>query len=115
MFFKMPFQSLPCPKRPDTTGMRTDKLLHSSVDEEEVINELLVSPAVCPTERADCLSLIGLQVLEKMQAIFIAITGECLAAHAASHGDHFALLVLRGCIKFGLDDDGRASLRVMRR
>ena len=115
MFLGMPFQGLPCPKRPDATGMRTDKLLHSSVDEEEVINEFFVGQTVCLADWADCLSFVRLQMLEKMQAVLVAVADETLAAHAASFGDQLALLLLRLRVEFGLDDDRRTGFRVIRR
>ena len=51
--------------------MRANELLHSPVDDEEVINEVLVRGAVDATLRANRLAEVRLQMPQQMQAILV--------------------------------------------
>ena len=51
--------------------MRADEFLHSSVDDEEVVDEVLVGGAVDATLRANRLAEVRLQMPQQMQAILV--------------------------------------------
>ena len=70
-------------KGSDASRMRTNEFLQSSVDDEEVVDDLFVGSAVDATLRADRLPAIRLQMRQQMQAILVSVAVEMLKADAA--------------------------------
>ena len=66
MLLKVALQSSLCAKRSDASSMRADELLNPSVDDEEVVDEVLVGGAVDATLRADRLADVRLQMRQQM-------------------------------------------------
>ena len=67
--------------------MRADEFLHFSVDDEEVVDEVLVGGAVDATLRADRLADVRLQMRQQMQAILVRVAVKLQAADATTFFD----------------------------
>ena len=63
--------------------MRTNELLNSSVDDEEVVDEAFEVVAVDSAQRADGLPSIRLHMVEQMQSVFVGIRFKLEEADAA--------------------------------
>ena len=87
MLLKVALQGFLRAKGSDASSMRADELLHSSVDDEEVVDEVLVGGAVDATLRADRLTDVRLHMRQQMQAILVGVTVKLQAADATTfHG-----------------------------
>ena len=89
MLLKVALQGFLRAKRSDASSMRANELLHSSVDDEEVVDEVLVGGAVDTTLRAHRLADVRLQMRQQMQAILVGVGVERLAAEAATFHARF--------------------------
>ena len=72
------------PKRPNAIGIRTDELVHSSVDEHEVIYHLVRSVTISSTFVTNRFSVVSLQMPQKMRSVLVILrVGEFLVANGA--------------------------------
>ena len=71
MFPQMHIESLFCSKRSDTICIRTDQLLHSSVDHQKMVYHLLVSDAVDATVGAAGFAMVSLQMRQQMKSVIV--------------------------------------------
>ena len=73
-------------KRPYARRERTDQLVHSSMNHQEVVNHFLVSGAIDSADRTDRLAIEELEVVEQMRSVNIVDGVESLEADAARFG-----------------------------
>ena len=61
------------PKRPNAIGIRTDELVHSSMDEHEVIYHLVSSVTISSTFVTNRLPVVRLQMPQKMRSVLVVV------------------------------------------
>ena len=83
MFPGMKIESSLCPKRSNASRMRTDQLVHFSMDHHEVVDHPLVVAAVDAAVGTNRFADEQLQMRQKMQSIFVVAAVEFPVANAA--------------------------------
>ena len=78
----------------DASGMRTHEFIDASMNDEEVVDEAFEVAAVDAALRAQRLPSIGLQMMQKMKAIFVRVALEGQAADATARRQRTGLLLL---------------------
>ena len=71
MLLQMRFKRPSCPKRSDAICIRTNQLLHFSVDHQKMVYHLLVSDAVDAAVGATGFAMICLQMGQQMKSVIV--------------------------------------------
>ena len=71
-------------KYTDALRMRTDEFLHATVDDEQVVDEMVVLPAVCPANGTDGFAGVELQMCQQVKPEDVRVDLEGLKAEAAA-------------------------------